>query len=295
MRYKLLAIDLDGTLLAKGGSVSARNKAAITAAREAGMRVVVCTGRGLKESKEALDAIGRVDPVVTAGGSIIADPHTGETIHRFAIDSGIVHDTIDLLHEFKYPALVLKDPVATGYDYFVAHGAEQHPLDPVTKWWFDKMNVQVRTGEHSHHDEHPEHTVRVGACGLASHLDEVMESLTQSVGDRAVMHHFPAVVAPEHASRLPSGDKLHILEMFHVDANKWSAISLLSNRWGVQPSEIVAIGDEINDLSMISGAGLGIAMGNAIEAIKSAAKRTTLANHEDGVAHALDRVIGGEW
>lgn len=295
MRFKLLAIDLDGTLLAKGGSVSARNRAAIDSARAAGMRVVVCTGRGLKESKEALDAIGRVDPVVTAGGSIIADPHTSETIHRFAIDRDIVHDTIDLLHEFKYPALVLKDPVAAGYDYFVAHGAEQHPLDPVTEWWFEKMNVHVRTGEHSHHDEHPEHTVRVGACGLASHLDDVMSSLAKSVGDRAVMHHFPAVVAPEHASRLPSGDTLHILEMFHVDANKWSAVSMLAGKWGIEPSQVVAIGDEINDMSMISNAGLGIAMGNAIPAIKAAAKRTTLANHEDGVAHALDRVLGGEW
>ncbi|MFZ4572983.1 MAG: HAD hydrolase family protein [Phycisphaerales bacterium] len=295
MKFKLLAIDLDGTLLGKGGSVSARNRAAVHAARRAGVRVVICTGRGLIESAAALDAIGRDEPVVVAGGSIIADPTSGATLHRFAIELDLVHAAVQLLHAFKYPALVLKDPVETGYDYFVAHGADNHPLDPVTAWWFEKMSVKVRAARHLHEDEHPQHTVRVGACGLASHLDEVMAALATSVDQRAIMHHFPAVVAPEHASRLPSGDRLHILELFSADANKWSAIGVLAARWGIDASEIAAIGDEINDLSMISNAGLGIAMANAVPAVKAVAKRSTLAHHEDGVAHAIDQILSGAW
>jgi hydroxymethylpyrimidine pyrophosphatase-like HAD family hydrolase len=292
---KLLALDLDGTLLHPSGGISPRNIAAINAARARGFRVIICTGRGLIEAAAALDAVGRADPVVVAGGSIIADPISGHTLHRFAIDLDLVHSTINLLHQFNYPALVLKDPVATGYDYFVAHGPDNHPLDPVTAWWFEKMNVKVRAAQHAHEDEHPDHTVRVGACGLASHLEQVMAALERSVADRAVMHHFPAVVAPEHASRLPSGDKLHILEMFHAHAHKWSALRVLADQWNIDSRDIVAIGDEINDLSMISNAGTGIAMGNAIPAIKAAAKHTTLPNHQDGVAVAIENVLSGAW
>ena len=88
---KLLALDLDGTLLHPSGGISPRNLAALHAARDQGFRVIICTGRGLMEAAAALDAVGRADPVVVAGGSIIADPASGRTLHRFAIDLDLVH------------------------------------------------------------------------------------------------------------------------------------------------------------------------------------------------------------
>jgi hydroxymethylpyrimidine pyrophosphatase-like HAD family hydrolase len=256
---------------------------------------VICTGRGLVESAHALDCIGQQDPVVVAGGSIVADPCTGRTLHRFALDESLVLTATELLHAFRYPALVLKDPAETGYDYFVAHGEHDHPLDPVTAWWFEKMNVKVRAAKHLHEDEHPAHTVRVGACGLHSNLDEVIDVLSDRLQNRAIAHHFPAVVAPEHASRFSDGSRLHILEIFHARATKWSALQVLASQWGIAPQEIVAIGDEINDLSMIRGAGLGIAMANAVASVKQAATRETASNEEHGVARAIERILDGTW
>lgn len=295
MRYRLLAIDLDGTLLSRGGDVSSENREAIRRARDRGLRVVICTGRGLVEAAYALDCIGRQDPVVVAGGSIVADPCTGRTLHRFALDESLVLTATQLLHEFRYPALVLKDPVETGYDYFVAHGEADHPLDPVTAWWFEKMNVKVRAARHLHEDEHPSHTVRVGACGLHAHLDEVIAALSQRLQDRAIAHHFPAVVAPEHASRFSDGSRLHILEIFHSSATKWSALQVLAAQWGIGAEEIAAIGDEINDLSMIQNAGLGIAMANAVPSVTRAAHRQTLSNDQHGVAHAINCILDETW
>jgi hydroxymethylpyrimidine pyrophosphatase-like HAD family hydrolase len=109
------------------------------------------------------------------------------------------------------------------------------------------------------------------------------------------MHHFPAVVAPEHARHLPTGQKLHILEVFDRRASKWSAIQWLAHQRGIDVKRICAIGDEINDLPMIAQAGLGVAMGNAIGAVKAAAGRRTLPNDQAGVAHALRQVLSGAW
>lgn len=294
MKYDLLAIDLDGTLLDPWGRVSERNLAALKLARASGVRIAVCTGRGLVECRHVLEQIGQVDPVVVAGGAIVADPVSGGTVHRFAIDLPLVERTVGRLLEHRHPALVLKDPVRAGYDYLVVRGRDRLPLDPVTEWWFESMNVRVRDARGLEEDDHPEHTVRVGACGPADVMEGVKADLAGLCGDRACMHSFGAAVAPEHASRA-GGQELHVLELFDIGANKWSAVNVLAKKLGVRTDRIAAIGDEVNDESMIRHAALGVAMGNAVPVIKAAAQRHTLSNREDGVAFAVEKIVAGEW
>jgi hydroxymethylpyrimidine pyrophosphatase-like HAD family hydrolase len=294
-RYDLIAIDLDGTLLDSRRRVSPANVRAVQAAREAGVQVVVCTGRGLVESAEALAAIEQRDPVVVAGGSIVSCPVTTSTLHRFSLKASLVERAVPRLIDHGHAVMILKDPVAAGYDYLIVHGPERHSLDPVTRWWFEKMNVRVRYVDHLHEDEHPEHSVRLGVCALSGVLDVIHNDIHQSFGEHATMHHFPAVLEPEHAARLPEGQKLHILEVFDRSASKWSAIQWLAQRRGIQPERICAIGDEINDLPMIRSAGLGVAMGNAVPAVAAAAGRRTASNDEDGVAHAIHNVLSERW
>ncbi len=294
-RYRLLALDLDGTLFDSRGRISQRNLDAVKAARRAGMIVTICTGRGLVECRHALDAIAQSDPVVVAGGSIIACPATSKTLHRFAVDRELVAHMTGRMLEHGHPALILKDPVEAGYDYLVVIGEQRFALDPVTLWWFEHMKVKVRFAERLDEDAHPEHTVRVGACGLSGKLARIKSDLASSLAGRALMHHFPAVVAPEHARTLPDGESLHILEAFDKDADKWSAIRVVAERHAVAHDQIVAIGDEINDVRMIREAGLGVAMGNAIPAVRDAAGRHTLRNDDDGVAHAVDHILSGAW
>lgn len=295
MRYGMLALDLDGTLLGPDGMVSEANCRAVRLAREAGALVTVCTGRGLLESAHALEAIEQAQPVIVAGGSMIACPRTRRTLHRFGISGELVERTVGMILESGHPALVLKDPLDAGYDYLVVRGAEEFPLDPVTLWWFEKMRVKVRYVRTLAEDEHPEHTVRVGACGLASVLRGVEARLVSEIEHDMTMHNFPAVVAPEFARRLPAGDVLHILEVFDRSAHKWSAITHLAAQHGIEAERIACIGDEVNDVTMIRGAGLGVAMGNAVPAVREAARRQTRSNAEDGVAYAVERMVSGEW
>lgn len=294
-RYDLIALDLDGTLLNSQGKVSEANCKAIAAARQAGVRITICTGRGLVESRAALTQIGQTDPVVVAGGAIVSCPVSNRTEHRFSVAPALVRSSVATMLDHDHAALVLKDPVEAGYDYLVVTGPNNLDIDPVTKWWFETMNVGVRYVRSIDDDEHPEHTVRVGACGTRRACDEMSFFLKQSAGSGAIIHHFPAVVAPASASTTGEGDMLHVLELFHASAHKWAAIDVLAKRWNIPHGRIAAIGDQINDVSMLQGAGLGIAMGNAVESARSVAKRQTRSNNDDGVAHAIHNILDGSW
>jgi hydroxymethylpyrimidine pyrophosphatase-like HAD family hydrolase len=294
-RYDMLAIDLDGTLLDSAGRVSERNVRAVARARDAGIKVTVCTGRGLVECRHVLREIGQEETAVVAGGSIVACPTTGRTLHRFAFDPGFVSRAVDRMLAHEYPVMVLKDPAEAGYDYLMVQGRARHALDPVTRWWLDHMRVPVRYAESLEGDAHPDHTVRLGVCGHDDRMASICADLGPCFNGHATMHHFPCVVGPDHAAAIPPGRSLHILEVFRADAGKWSAIQWIAARGGIDPSRIAAIGDQVNDHSMIQNAGLGIAMGNAVPSIKKLAARETARNDEDGVAVAIDRILDGAW
>src|SRR5262249_19732609 len=137
-RYDMLAVDLDGTLVNSRGEVSPANAAALRAAREAGMRVAVCTGRGLAECAHFLEAIDQNEPVAVAGGSIIACPVQRRTIHRFALDPELVERAVERLLSHNHPVMVLKDPVHAGFDYLMVIGQQRLALDPVTVCWRER-------------------------------------------------------------------------------------------------------------------------------------------------------------
>lgn len=294
-RYDLLAIDLDGTLVNSHHTISKENLEAIDAARAAGIRIVICTGRGLKECREFLSLLNHSDAVAVAGGSIIADPRDGSTIHRFEIPPATVASAVCALHRHGHAAMILKDPHAADLDYLVVQSEHNFTLDPVMDWWFERMNLNVKYIQNITSDPHPAHSVRIGAFGINTSIAKVATDLTASLANVTAFHHFPAVVKPEHALRLAPGEKFHILELFSPQGNKWAALQFLANQLGIPHSRIAAIGDEINDISMISNAGLGIAMGNAIPEITAVATRSTTSNDLHGVAHAISNILRGTW
>ncbi len=285
-----LAIDLDGTLLGPDGRVSPRNADAVARARDAGVTVLICTGRGLSECRGALDAIDQRDPVVVAGGSIVADPTTARTLHRATIHADIVRAATDIFHTHRTPALVLKDPAELDYDYLVLEGDGRHPLDPTTRWWFGEHKLRVRTGLHVQDDHHPEHTVRVGMCAVGDISARAARDAERELGASIVMHDFAAVHPLDHQAEI-----VHILELFSPDATKWGGIEWICKQHGLDPARTAAIGDEINDLTMIRSAALSVAMGNAKPLIKQHAHHHTATNAEDGVAHAIDNILSGLW
>lgn len=297
--YDLLAIDLDGTLLGSDHQTSKQNIDAVLRAKAAGMMVCVCTGRGYRECRYITEHLDQTDPVAVAGGAILADGPTGRTLHRFPMNHALVHDLVQVLVEHQHAALVLKDSTGTsscgdkpGHDYVIVSPRGESGIDPVSRWWFDMLKIDIRVVASLEEDEHPEHTVRVGVCGSKRETNHAAMEIRKRFADRVTLHHFGAV-AP-HASGDPE-DSIVILEAFDREVNKWTAIDWLARREGIARDRVAAIGNDVNDVALLREAGLGIAVSNAIPDCIAVADRVSLSNDQHGVAHAIDRILAREW
>lgn len=158
------------------------------------------------------------------------------------------------------------------------------------------MDVEVKFVDEIDHDPHPEHTVRVGFAAVADQMHELARGVHEEFGRETLTQHFAAVAGVRkdqpHGARY---DGVHLLEVFDPQVNKWTAVHRLALEQGISRERIAAVGDEVNDVALIEGAGLGVAMGNAVPAVMRVANRVTLSNAEDGVAHAIEKILSGEW
>lgn len=286
-RYDVLVIDLDGTLLRSDGTISKRNIAAVDAARQAGLEIIIATGRSLAESRESLDAIAHDGPLIAAGGSLLCDVANGRTISRRAMPADLVRDITRWLVEHDHPALILKDAHAAGYDYLIVGDGE---LDPASRWWFGRMGTTTRHVRGLHEDPHPEDTVRAGAVASEERLRPLAQRLEREFGDRCFLQHWSAVTAT-HAIGSPT----HLLEIFDAQVSKWSMLCEHCTTRSVPSERIAAIGDGLNDVELVASAGLGVAMANAGPEVLAVAARTTGHHDADGVATAIERILDGAW
>ena len=142
-RYRLIGIDLDGTLLGHDGTVSDANLAAIAAAHEAGVTVVPCTGRAWRESQMATHAFGDVGVFVT--GAVVNDLQTGLSLDLAVIEPHLAMALVEQLHDLPEAVFILHERNLTGYDYLVTgRGA----LTRSTQLWFQNTGAVVRFVDH---------------------------------------------------------------------------------------------------------------------------------------------------
>jgi 5-amino-6-(5-phospho-D-ribitylamino)uracil phosphatase len=286
-RYQMLVIDLDGTLLNSAGEVSILNALAIRRAHEAGLHVVIATGRSLAESRAALAAIEHDGFVVTAGGAMLCHAASGGTISRRTMPLDIVRAITQCLIAHGHPALILKDAHLTGYDYLIVGDA---PLDRASQWWFSAMQTTSQQVATIDDDPHPEDSVRAAAVSCRSRLEPVATRLRSDLGDRCCLQHWSAVTQFE-----ATGSATHLLEAFQSQVNKWTMVLDLCRQLSIEPERVASIGDGLNDLELIRSSGLGIAMANSSPEIMHAASRVAGHHNEHGVAGAIDNIISGVW
>jgi len=285
MHYQLIGIDLDGTLLDEQGRVSDANAAALRRAHEAGALVVPCTGRAWHESRDALAGLDFLDRGVFVTGAAINDVASGEAVDLAVVEPHLAAELIEPLHEIDQPILVFRERSQAGHDYLVA---THHEPSPNTRWWFDHTRARVQyTPEPTLDDLH--HVLRVGMVARGAHVQELTQRLQHTYRHRAIIHHFTAIHMPDEAQ------SLHVLEMFAPGVDKWRGLTWLADQHGIPHDRIAAVGDSINDISMLTHAACGIAMANASDPARAAADRHTKANTDDGLAHAIDQLLEGKW
>jgi hydroxymethylpyrimidine pyrophosphatase-like HAD family hydrolase len=285
MRYRMIGIDLDGTLLGPDGQVSSANAAAVRRALAAGVLVTPCTGRGWCEANIALSGVAPWSLGVYATGAAVCDVSTGQTIDLAALEPHVACDAVQVLRGCPEAVLVFRERGLVGHDYLVTGDGE---LIANTQWWFQFTNAAVHyQREVGPRDLH--HCMRVGMVAPGSLVAARRAQLEQRLGDQVIVQSFEALHLPDEA------DSIHVLEVFAAGVDKWRGLTWIAGQRGIAPHQIAAIGDEVNDVSMLKSAGCGIAMGNAVPAARAAARHVTAGNSEDGVAMAIDKMLAGEW
>lgn len=285
--WDLLALDLDGTLLGPDGRISDRDAEAVARARDAGIEVVLATGRCLIEALHAVERLEHDGLLVAASGAATYHLGHGRTVDVTTVCRTVVKTATDVLIEAGHRALLLKESESTGCDY-VTVGA--HEMDAASRWWFETAGARLHEVDDHHEDPHPEDTMRVGAVGRSEALAPIAERLSTELGDRAYVHHWSAVTST-HAT----GSSTHLLEVFEPTVDKWTALVRICAEFRIDPARVAAIGDGLNDVGMIKAAGLGIAMENAEPRVHAVSDRTTGHHARGGVADAIDRIVDGAW
>lgn len=270
-RTRLIATDLDGTLLRDDKSVSPRTIAALAGAEEAGIEVFFVTGRPARWMDVVSDHVHGHGLAICGNGAAVVDLHGGTDNHSFvklrAIEPKIALDVVELLraaapgtafaverttgihHELAYPPLHL-DPAVTIAPAEKLLAEDSEPADqPVLKLL-------------AHHPE------------LSP--DAFLALARTAIGDTA---------------NVTRSSPTALLEISAAGVSKASTLALCCTERGITPDEVVAFGDMPNDVEMLAWAGMSYAMGNAHPDVVTAASGRTVANNDDGVAVIIEQIL----
>ena len=285
MKYRMIGIDIDGTLLDRRGKVSEANRNAIAAAADQGVVIVPCTGRSWHESHAVIDDVQGMDTGVFVTGAAINEVASGALLDHSPLSIEIATQLVEMLSDLPDAVLVFREFTRTGHHYLITGRGE---LTMNTQWWFK------RTGAVVHHqpevsEDDLQHALRVAVVATGKRMGTAQDDVRLAFDDRVTVHSFEAIQRPDDF------DDVHILEVFAAGVDKWSGLRWVAQQHGIADDEIAVIGDEINDVSMLESAGCGIAMDNAMQCARDAAKYVTKDRDESGVAFAIDQLVQGAW
>jgi Cof subfamily protein (haloacid dehalogenase superfamily) len=274
--YRMIAIDLDGTLLSPSGHVTPRARQAVRGALDAGLLVCFATGRNWTESRTVLDAVEHYDSAVFVGGAMVVDTKKQVVLHRMMMQPDLARELCAHLEGAGHAVLALQDTSSAGFDYLVTGDL---PVNAETEHWMRITAAKIRRVPRLAGEPH-DHTVRIGIVAPPDEAAKMKWSLNETFRDRIMCH---SLFVPAY--------NVEVLEVFDPAVNKWEGVKLVAQRHGVAEHEIIAIGDDVNDLPMIKHAGLGVAMGNARPEVLAIAKRVIGTNADEGLAQFLEELV----
>jgi Cof subfamily protein (haloacid dehalogenase superfamily) len=276
MAYKLICIDIDGTLLDPDSQVSGATKEALRQAHDRGVHIVVSTGRMYTDAAYYSNLIGVRSPVIASNGAFIKEKDHDEVIYQSILGENLLFKILDVFrkydikpffctpHKFYYGTLYFK------LFYLLAklRGRRRNEIDSEYVFSWDRWR-------HVLHKEKD----RIVKCEIIHRNINSLGRLSDELKNIEQLE-------------IVSSSKYNI-EITCKGVSKGAAVEFLANFYHVKREEVIAIGDSANDLFMIEYAGLGVAMGNALEMVKKKADYITDSNDRDGVAKAVNKFVLG--
>ncbi|WP_367565689.1 Cof-type HAD-IIB family hydrolase [Lacrimispora sp.] len=275
---RLVASDMDGTLLNPWGKISPLNIAAIEALRRKNINFVVCTGRGFADASLPLKEAGVSCDIICMNGAAVFDSF-GKQLRKQPMSKKQISRILDICRSF--PVL---------YDFMAESGSyTTSDTETFRKSFEDGIFLPMVSKEHTYETIAQRFQFTTEEVLLNSPFDIYKMSVVH--GNPQVLKHLRLFLEQEEELSVASSDSSN-LELTHAGAQKGTALLEYAKNTGIQPKEILAIGDSENDLSMLKlPLGYTVAMANASEAVKRRARLMTRSNNADGVAAAIEALI----
>jgi Cof subfamily protein (haloacid dehalogenase superfamily) len=288
---KILAIDLDGTILNSRGELTPENKNAVRAAQEAGVLITVATGRRFRDARPLALELGLSTPIITHNGALLKIPDDQTTVDFNLIPADVASEVISIGRELGGDPLVSVDPHGEGKLLYDSISDSNIPLQKYIRW-----------AQRLHGNE----TARVGIENVTS-LESVVNvhdvvhiSFSGSCRRMASLELKLIELLGGELSVIPTVYQevdFTLLDILPAGVSKRSGIEFIAKELGYGAENVMAIGDNKNDLEMLEFAGVPVLMGNAdADLLERNEFYTTLSNDENGVAVAIQRFIlnGGQ-
>lgn len=266
MNYKLVAADLDDSLLGDDRRISKENKKAIEEVVKEGGVFTIATGRPLQGCVVFVEELGLDVPFITYNGALVIKGKSMEVLYHKAIEA---QDGINIIKEGKKNNATI----------LVFHD---------NKLYVNELNERTK-------NYHKTST-------MLPHLEEDLESIAKMGATKILLYHEPEEIKKiqqDMKENFKGKVNFHIskpyfLEFVHQDVSKGDALAALAQSMGISSQGVIAIGDSYNDISMIEYAGLGVAVSNAHPEVKVHADYISKSNREHGVAQVLRKFVLGE-
>lgn len=275
MKYKMICIDLDGTLLGKKKAIGEKTKEAIKLANDKGIMVVITTGRLYNNALQILSQLNIETPVIAENGAIIKDEATNNEIYRKGISTYTCKQLLNLMNRYKITAHFYTDKKVIANNILgliLAH-----------IYAFRNQHYKYKIDVDSSFNKY------MAEKKIAENEGNILKCVAYSTSEQNLIRFKNEVSKIEALNIFDSGDK-----SFEINAqgvSKGQAVKILSECVGIDREDIICIGDSYNDISMIEYAGLGVAMGNAIDILKKQADYVTDNNTNDGVGKVINEFV----
>jgi hydroxymethylpyrimidine pyrophosphatase-like HAD family hydrolase len=276
LRIRLIALDIDGTLLRGDRTISARTRLAIDHARGAGVRLVLVTGRRHPSARRVAEDLGGDVPLVLHNGALV-------------VEAGCVRRCRPLPRAAALRAIVAGRAAGVEPVLHCGQGGEgwllvEAPARPrgLVGYYLDRSRAEVRLVADLLAAVTAEEPIQVMFGGERPEMDALFPRLVADLGRAARVER---TVYPSTG--------VVLLDVVHPAVGKAEALGFLQEMWGITPSETLAIGDNWNDREMVESSGLGFVMGNADPDLLALGLPVLPTNDEDGVARAIEEHVLG--
>ena len=284
--YKMVAVDLDGTMLNSYGEVTENTKRVVKQTIKKGTEVVIASGRTIDSIKEIAKDIGASKYIIAGNGAVLYDTKTDKILYENykALEIIDICEQNSIYYNVYTNKSIIADSLRYNVLYYYKENLKKDDSKKTSITLVDNIPNYIKEMKN-------EKIMKIIVCDITKSVFKSIIKMFTPVQDVDVLDisHMARKIIKHGSTQIPI--EYYYTEISMKDVNKWNAIEFLINNLNIKREEVITIGDNMNDKEMIEQAGLGIAMKNGGPRITEVADFITDDNNNEGVAKAIEKFV----